>query len=947
MARGARRVRNLVLATSVATGALCNVAAQAQDAPPAPTSAEEVVVTGSRIRRANETQSTPVNTMTSADIEQRGVVNITEVLNTIPAVGANTLSPSGAPRNTLLAGLYTVDLRALGSSRTLVLVDGKRYVSGLQGSSAVDLSSIPTDLIQRVEVTTGGGSAVYGSDAIAGVVNIILKKKIEGVEFHAQGGMSTHGDGRQGKLGVIGGGSFSGDRGSVVLYANYDRTDPVYAIDRDISRDGVTVADPTRPDLALYGPASYTSVRTRQGVFGLNGATVTGSTIQRTILADGTVTTPLGARDGDNPNKYNIVVLPMEREIVGGRLRYDLSDDITLTFDPTYSRQKTRQQFEPTFITSGSSNVGGPTGVSNTIPLTNPFIPAALRALVPSTRTDISVSRDFPEFGPRPIDYTRQLYRVVTGVEGKLPFLGSSWRWDAYYEYGRTTLDETMYNGIDTARLYQGLRVESNGSGGFRCVDASARALGCVPINLFTGTSLTKAERDYLLASASISSMNEQQVAAGSVTGELFNLPAGPVGFAAGGEWRRESSNYVPSANLQQGTISLQFAGVTKGEFDVKEGFTELTVPVLKDLPFVDYLELEGAFRYADYSTSGSATAWKVGGTWRPFHDLRLRSIASKAVRAPNINDLYRGATNNLANVSDPCRGGGTTTARRLYCLSQPGITSAFNPPATTQVQQSVLGNAALKPEVARTFTVGGVYSPSAIPGLSLSVDYFRIKIDQAITSLAAQTVIDQCANSNDPSYCSTVIRDPSSGIITRNNSIPINAASERMTGVDVELSYRAALDDVFGWGRLGDMLTATVNYTNTISYKQVPFAGGTPLELRGQPFYPRHKANFRLAYDNGPFTVSLNERMIGNVYRVTGGNFAGNDVPAFWYTDMQLRYALSDKHSLYVGVNNLFDKQPPFYPVPYVGTSTGTNTAASVYELTGRFIYAGASLKF
>ncbi|KQX25981.1 MULTISPECIES: TonB-dependent receptor plug domain-containing protein [unclassified Sphingomonas] len=931
--------------------------AAAQDAASAPAglskgaaedgAASDIVVTGSRIRRANEVQSTPVATLGAAELASRGTVNVVEALSALPAVGANSLSPSGAPRNTLLAGLYTVDLRALGSSRTLVLVDGKRYVSGLQGSSAVDISTIPTDLIDRVEVTTGGASAVYGSDAIAGVVNFVLKKKVDGLQLRAQSGISSRGDAGQYKLGLIGGGSFADDRGGFVFYANYDRTRPVFAANRSISSDGVAVADPTRPDLALFGPASYTSLRTTQGVFGLNGATVTGATIRRTVLPDGTIATPLGSRDGDNPNEYNIIYSPSERYMFGARLNYELGSDINLTIDGSYAHNDTLQRFEPTFLNSGSSNIGGPTGLSNTIPVSNPFVPAALRALIPAGRTDISFARDFTEFGPRDLDYTRQLYRFVAGLDGKFEVMGRNWSWEAYYEYGRTTLDETMRNGIDTQRFYQSQRVEANGAGGYRCVDAAARAQGCIPVNLFTGQPLTQAEIAWLGASATIHSTNTQQVAAASVTGDLFNITTSPVAFAAGVEWRKESSNYVPSEALRNGLISLQYAGITKGDFTVKEAFAELTVPLLEGVPLVDYLEVEGAYRYADYSISGGASSWKVGGTYRPFSGLRFRGIYAKAVRAPNINDLFRGATGNLANVSDPCRGGGTTSARQQYCLAQPGISAGFNPPATTQVQQSVVGNPNLTPEIAHTLTLGGVLTPSFVRGLSLSVDYFRIKIDDAITSLAAQTVIDQCANTNDPVYCSTVIRDTASGVILRNNSVPINAAQELLKGIDVELAYRTRIDAVPGIGRLGDTLSLQLNYTRTIAYDTAPFDGAPTIKLRGQPFYPANKGNLQLTYVNGPLSASLNERYIGKVYRVVGGTFDGNAVPSFWYTDVQFKYDISEQFAFYAGMNNATDKKPPFFPVPYVGTSTGTNTAASVYDLRGRFMYAGVTVKF
>lgn len=925
-------------------------AAQAQivgsDAPAASAGpASDIVVTGSRIRRPNETQATPITTVSSEVLEGRGVVNVAEMLNTVPAIGASTLSASGAPRNTLLAGLYALDLRALGNSRTLVLVDGRRYVSSLQGGSAVDISTIPTDLIDRVDITTGGGSAVYGSDAVSGVVNFVLKRKFTGLEFKAQSGITSRGDGAQRKVSLLGGTDFAGGRGNVMVNLSYDDTDPIYAVDRSISADGVTIANPLRPDLAVFGPASYTSLRTVQGVFGLNGSTVSGATVRRTVLPDGTITTPLGSRDGMNPNLYNIVVSPMKRFLAYGRATYEVSDSISAFLDAAYSRNTTVQQFEPTFINSGTGNIGGSTGLSITIPVSNPFIPPTMRALIPGTRGDIAFARDFPEFGPRVLNYERQLYRAVAGLQGDLPSFGKGWHWEAYYEYGRSTLDETMHNGIDTARLYEALRVEPNGTGGYRCANASARAQGCVPVNLFTGQRLTAAEVSYLRQSVDISSFNEQQVAAVSATGGLFDLPGGPLSIAIGGEYRREKSNYQPDAALSGGTTSLLFAQATKGQFNVKEAYIEATAPLLSDLPFAYRLELEGAYRYADYSTSGGVSAWKVGGNYAPIKGIRLRGVYSRDVRAPNINDLFRGATSNRVNVTDRCLNGGTGSAR-TYCLAQPGVSDSFVPPAPTSVSQLTLGNTDLQPEIARTLTAGIVLQPAFVPGLTVSVDYYRIKIDNAITSLAAQTVIDQCAATNNPVYCSTIVRDPASGVIVQQNTVPINAASEKMRGIDVEVDYRAPIDNVFG-ADLGDSIAATLTYTRLLGYDQTPYSRAPAISLKGQPFYPQNKANLNIAYTNGAFTATANGRYLGKAYRVVGAEFAGNSVPDYLYVDLQLRVAIDKRHSFYVGGTNLTDVKPPLFPVGYTGTSTGTNTAASVYSLVGSSFYAGLDVKF
>jgi len=924
-------------------------AAPQPDKPVSPQDADkpssEIVVTGSRIQRPNETQATPITTVSSAAIANRGTVNIAEALATVPAVAASRFSASGAPRDQFLAGLYTIDLRGLGNYRTLVLVDGRRYVSSLQGGSAVDVSTIPTDLIERVDVTTGGASAVYGSDAVAGVVNFVLKKNFQGLQLRAQGGVSQRGDGAQQKFGVVAGTNFAGGRGNITVDLSYDQTKEIDAVDRSFSADGVLISNPQRPDLAIFGPGSYTSAQTAQGVFGLNGTTIAGSTIRRTVLPDGTVATVNAARDGINPNKFVIMSLPMKRYLANLRGHFDITDDLSVFAEGTYSRNDTVQQLDQTYVATGRMNIGGPTGLPITIPVSNPFIPAGFRALIPAGQTAIPVARDLPEFGGRRVDYTRQLYRFVGGVDAKLPFLGDSWKANAYYEYGRASLDETMLNGYNTVRMQNALNVVPNGSGGYMCADSAARATGCIPVNLFTGNPLTAAERAYLYQNARIHSYNEQQVASGSITGNLFRLPGGPVGFAAGAEYRKEKSSYQPDDNLRNGTSSLQFSQPTVGAFDVKEVYAELTAPLLADLPFIRRLEAEGAFRYADYSSTGSVTAWKIGGNYEPVKGVRLRGIYSKDIRAPQILDLFSGALLNRANVIDPCaRGGNAATA--AYCSSQPGVNAGFNPPSPTPVQQITVGNSNLKPEIARTLTAGIVLQPPFIRGLTLSADYFRIKIKHAITTLDTQTVINQCAASNDPLYCNTIIRDPSTGVIITNNTVPLNAANQLLKGIDAELNYHTSLDNIAN-GKLGDSINLTIDYTHLIRYQQNPYAGALPIELKGQPYYPSNKGSGNLTYSNGGLELSFTERYIGKVYRVVGAHFAGNAVPAYWYTDAQVRYTINKAYSFYLGVNNLTDKKPPLFPTPYIGTSTGTNTASAVYDIIGRYLYAGVNLKF
>jgi outer membrane receptor protein involved in Fe transport len=935
------RYRNIKIMSGASTLALLvATSVNAQTTPETPaTSVEEIVVTGSRIARPNEVSATPVNSISAEAIAQRGVINVVDVLTTIPQAAASASTPSGAPRNTA-SGVYTVSLRSLGANRTLVLVDGRRYVAGEPGTTAVDLNTIPTDLIDRVEVTTGGASAVYGSDAVAGVVNFIMKKNFEGVSVKAQAGSSSRGDGEQYKIGLTAGGNFADDKGNAVVYASYDESHPVFAADRDRSGTAVLISNTLRPDLAVFGPAALPPLNSRTGVFGLNGSTAAGSSIQRVVLPDGTISTPLPARDSVDPAPYTMINAPTKHVLFGGGITYALNDKVNLFSDLLYSRNETENQFEPTTLSIGP---GDTAVIPNTIPVSNPFIPAAMRALIPAGRTDIAMSRSFPELGPSRNPTTRDLQRIVIGANGTVDALGSTWRWDSYYEYGRTSQVQRQLNRPNRARLYEGLHVESDGAGGYRCANPIARTQGCVPLNFFTGNALTAPEVNYIRGSGILSSVNQQQVAGANFSGDLFTLPAGPVGFAAGVEWRHEAAQYRPDDAIARGQL-VSVSLPSSGSYSAKEIFAEMTVPLLKDQPFAKSLDLEAAFRRADYSTFGASNTYKLGASYEPVGGIRFRGMYATALRAPNINELYSGETQGVFVVADPCVNGGAGAAR-TYCLAQPGVTSSFTA-NNYRVNMISGGNNSLTPETAKTLTAGFIVTPSFIPRLTVSVDYYDIRIRNAITTLGVQLTVNQCATTNDAAYCSLITRDGASGLIAAVRGVPINAAATNVKGVDVEVNYRVPLDDVGGM-RLGDSLSATLNYTWLKDYKTIPLAGAAPVDMVGQPYTPEHKANLRLNYVNGRVNLSVNERYTGKVYRVVGQQFAGNEVDPKIYTDLQARFNFTPRYALYVGMNNAFDVKPPLIPTPYVQTSTGTNTAAGAYDVIGRALYAGIDLRF
>jgi iron complex outermembrane recepter protein len=904
---------------------------------------EEIVVTGSRLPSRSEASIAPVQVIGGESLEARGQINVATLLQGLPASGGFQQDGGDQLTNRANAGISTVNLRGLGDSRTLVLVDGRRFVPGTPGSSSVDLNTIPTDLIDRVEVLTGGASAVYGSDAVAGVVNIITRKDIHGIALNAQLGADQHGEGLQRKISALTGGRFADDRGAAQLVVEYDNTDAISALQRGFSKDLYVVSNPNRPDLGLFGPSAYSNTRTALGVFALNANTVGAGSLNRTVLPDGTVTTALGSRDGINNQDYYQLAMPMERFMGATRFQYDLTPATQLFANALLSRSKSLAQYNPTYIITGSVNLGG-TGASSiplSIPVDNPFIPAAMRALIPAGQTSIAISRDLPEFGARQFFYDRKNAELTVGLMGKFdsPFSQQSWDWQTYYEYGRSDQDVSGKGGYNTELMYQSQRVTHNASGALQCADPVARAQGCIPIDLFTGNPLTPAEIASVAANFTQQTAIVQQVADASLTGGLLDLPAGRVDFAMGAEWRKESSDYSPDNLFQEGFSSLGYLSATRGEFDVKELFGEARAPLLRNLGPVTLVEMEGALRWADYSTTGSANTWKLGGSMTLLSDLRFRAEESRAVRAPNIGELYAGVSSSLNSVIDPCVSGGATPARQKYCLSAPGITTAFSPPSPYSVTNTSGGNPGLRPEHADTLTFGMTYSPRQVDGLAVSVDYYRIDLKDAITTLDRQTVLNECADTADPRFCSLIHRNPSTGYIQLLDLLPINAARLETEGLDVMVNLRHSLGS---WGAF----TTQLAYTHLISFESIAFGGAAPQQFVGRPTYPADDAMLNATYDYGSLTLNLAERYHGEAFRVVGAAFAGNRVAPIAYTDLQVLYAFTPKLTTYVGVQNLFDAQPPLYAGTYQDGQLSTNTPFG-YDVIGRFLYAGVKWKY
>ncbi|QJE74049.1 TonB-dependent receptor [Aerophototrophica crusticola] len=919
-------------------------AAQTQD-----TALEEIVVTGSRIARTNLTAPTPVTVVSEEALQARGTTNAAEFLNQIPSVGVPAVSNTNSNFTTTAAGLNLINLRNLGTERTLVLVNGRRHVGGTGGSNAVDINSIPTELLERVEVVTGGASAVYGSEAVAGVVNFILKDDFEGAAAGAQYGITDEGDGENTHAYATIGANMADGKGNVALNVVYDKTKAIYSRDRefssvDLSRNAVN-GRISRPAYSFFGPG---------GLYYYNLPDDSGDT---TDLLNPDGTPFVRNANGYNRNQDRLIQVPTERYLLSSLARYDLTDNVRWFFEGTYARTEANSQSEAIAFGDNQQVGIGPDAPFLSIPVTNPFIPAALLAGRPAGVDQLQFERRFNELGLRESDVTRQTFRFATGFEGDL-IPDTSWKYNVYYAYGKVTEAQTSTGVFNSQRMAQALDAIPGPNGTVVCRDPGARALGCVPINLFGAGAATGAGLDYVRASSTYDADVKQQVGSLTITGDVIDLPAGALGVAFGGEWRKETSSTEFDPLTLSGLSSGNQAANTTGSYDVWEGFAEVNVPLLADMPFVDYLGIDGAVRYSDYSTVGKLWSYKGGAEYAPVEDVRIRATYARAVRAPNISELFDAPQQTFSSVNDPCADGARdeNATRAANCAATPGIREAIARGGFQPADKDLLsipgfnsGNPDLDAEKADTWTVGAVFTPTFAPGLSVTVDYWDIKIKDAIQGIARQTAVNQCVDQTPyPGnvFCSQVQRDPVTGLITGLDLTQQNVATQKARGVDVQLDYTVDLADYTE--ALGDS-RVNFNFIGTYLDKNAStaFKGAEAIDFAGEVGYSRYRFNLRTTYEQGPFAFNWTVRYFSGANIDNTSEFEDNRLPQLAYHDVQARYTVADKYQLYFGVNNLLDRNPPVIGTPFPANITGTETAADVYDPIGRFFYAGVRATF
>jgi iron complex outermembrane recepter protein len=915
---------------------------------------DRVEITGSRIVRPGLTASTPVLSFGLETFGNIGAENFADVAQQLPqfaaAFGQSRTQSTFSGVET--SGLNTINLRNLGSVRSLVLINGRRVPGGLSTDPSVDFNTIPTANVERIEVITGGASAIYGADAVGGVVNIITKKRFEGVEVTLGYGKSEKGDNTNPSAALMLGGKF-GDSGRGLLTFEFDKQGRVSCADRYICSEDFAWTNPTLP--ARRGPAAQSGVPLNGRFF----ADPPGASYTR---RGGSLTDANGALipfsvaiDGYNRNAQRDIAIPTKRTLVAGDVEFAIAAKTSVFGEFNFGQSVIDSSFEAHPFTSNNDLLGGVQAA--TIPWNNPFIPAALLAAQPPGETEMTWFQRFADLGGnRGARSERSTVRTVVGIKGELDSLfglGNGWRWEASNIYGRTRVNLNTEGLVGLNELYNGLRVEADPAnpGGYRCVDAVARASGCVPINPFAP--YTQAMINYAsLGSAAIgtSTLNDTVV---HITGSPFEVPAGPVRTAVGAEYRAVSGYLDYDSIVNRGLATGNQIGDTDYvKTRTREFFGEALVPILTDQPYAKSVNVEGAYR-GSKSGGSNYNTWKLGGDWEPVDGLRFRAMQAKAVRTPVSGELS-GIATTAGVVNDPCTAArrNANPTRAANCAAD-GVPVDYAPPLLVEqsVQGLTGGNPSLKPEEGKTLTYGLVWAPSRT--FSLTIDRFDIKIKELISTVERQLTADLCYDTPNRLLCGSVTRGTNpllpgaNYVLTAVNEQLQNVATMHIAGVDVDAKYAFGLE---GYGNVDLSLLATL-YDKAVL---VPLAGEKEVSLLGQAGgstgdqgYIRMTMNGNVGYRLGKFKANWNLRHIGRADMAPGTTEAGYPkIGAHTYHNARVGYEFAKDSEVFGGVTNLFNKQPPFFASGTSGTQA-LDTIPGYYDIFGRSFFVGVRAKF
>ncbi len=1037
---------------------------------------DEIIITGSRIRvRDTIDAAVPIANISAAELlGTRGDVSLGDALNQLPQL-RSTFSQANSTGSIGTAGLSLLDLRGLGTARTLTLVNGRRVVSAVPGGYTPDVSTIPYDLVESVDLVTGGNSAIYGSDAIAGVVNFKLRRDYDGIRIRAQGGLTSYGDRGTYLISGIAGHNYLDGRLNVTVSGEYTRANSVYYADRPYlgayggTPGFITSQITTAPNRNFDGipntvfvnrgivfgnrstggtivPSCPTAIAGNAANAAQRAANCTGQTNPTgTALAYNYVFRPDGSIVRDSPSTTGLVdnraigagvlfgetatgnedsmLLPAQDRFVSNLiLRGDFSNAFKPFLEATVVRVKVEQQStQPTF------NGGTLTAAYS---YNNPFLTAASRAMLitalnPTAATiatgTFALNRFNNDFGTRAEFHTRKTYRGVVGVEGDISETGNL-HYEVAGNYGRT---ENFYrtggnvlvanynraaNAVLAPATFTGSNFVTNAAGQRVICGVNATTNvdpACFPLNPFGRNAFDPRALNYVLYTSTRNQWAEQIDATAFLSGDssgIFSLPGGPVGFAGGFEYRREDAFSGQDAVTASGVTFLNSAATfNPPAVEIKEAYGELRVPLLANLPLIHELTAEGAVRVSDYGgQTGSVTAWNAGAIWAPFRSLRFRATYARSVRAPNISNLYATQSQTFLNgLLDPCNQAAaagvssasniTTNPNRARNCAAAGIpTTIVNPTTGATVPFSNIsasgiagvnqGNLGLTPEIGNSFTAGLVFSPEFIPGLVFKADYYNIRVNNVISGLTGQAIIDRCYD--DPTgidniFCAAVFRrttnDPTTnftfngqttrtidtvqvpGFATAGNGIsfinqPYNFALLKTRGIDFDAAYTRELK-----ADLKVNLRLVVSYVmDRLSYSYIAEPGRFD-RFDSTLGDPKWQGQFSAAVNAGPLEVSYNARYVGKqivagfgyetFFTNQGRGPTNPDARPFVFFDpviyhnVRLGVNANEKFRFYLGVDNLSNELPP-----YGGSGTGDD---AIYPNTGRFLYAGVEARF
>jgi iron complex outermembrane receptor protein len=1018
-------MRRILLATTsfVALAGIVTSPAAAQSAE----TVEKVTVTGTRIKQPNTQNNVSTQSVNAQKIELSGEANVVDVLRDLPIVGVPLLSSANSNFVTTGNGVNTLDLRNLGSNRTLVLINGRRVVAGLPLSQVVDFNSIPTELIERVDILSGGSSAVYGSDAVAGVVNVILKKNFEGMTANFQaGGTETYPDADSYRATATIGGNFADDKGNAVLSLGYSHQGPAYAVSRD----------PIDCLSGLFvGGSAFTQICpvfsgfSEGGRFRLSNAAAAAS-VQRVIdHVDGVTIRPAVGADGFNRNAQRLHLVPSDRYQFSGQVNYEIAPTHRVFAEVAWTNTNSEADFEP--IPLASENIFGDfteqeaaaLGIPAGILPNNPYIPRELldqlgtrfgivnphllarpvlvNQLMAIPGAVIGFQRRMSEIGNRGNDFESSNGRFVSGIEGAL----GSWNYEASVSYGRTTQNQISEGGgVNEANMRESLNVVDLNTDldnnpltnpqDVICANPIAVGDGCVPVNLFipvrTPGTWTPQQIAWISAPVYRTLQQDQLVVNMSATGTVFQNWAGAVDAAVGAEYRREEGHDLPDALTRSGQNTSNVTLPTGGAFDVWEVFGEVDVPLLRDLPLVEEFNVHGAIRASEYSSFGFTMAWSADAEWIPTAGVRLRGQMARAVRAPNIGELFTAGNENFAVVTDPCNnlrtpmplaGGPTDPNVIANCLAIPAIAARAATPGGFVLTQPELqgtggfgqGSPDLQPEKSDSQQFGIVITPDFwgdwFGNLTVSADYFRVDIDDAIAAVTRNKTLDLCfetpgaigpggVDTGASPFCAQTAGGPVgwtrdlNGALTEVNVQTANVNQIETDGFEVQAAYNLELAKLFGgsdsedYGQLS--LSGVWQHNNTLDNTVLP---GTPDAERtafvGSVGVFDDEVSVGAVYAFGDLTLSWSSQWMSSANGVDeAGDLAPEAIPAQWFHDISGTYDIMDNISVYGGVRNVTNNYVFIGPSAFAATPTGWSTEPDTYDGLGRRYFLGVRVK-